>query len=791
MKHMLPIVIVIAAAMAAFPNLMTAEERLDLEGLVLSAGGDPVAGAVVSLAELRRETVTDDDGRFTFADLPPGEYLVSVESPRFGGAVQRVAVAAVTDEIRFTLDRLVHAGRISVTAAGVARSLEEVVNPVDVLTGMELELRKQSTLGETLAQQPGVTATSYGQGSSRPIIRGLGEDRIRILENGLDTGDVSSIGPDHAVAIDPLAAEQVEVVRGPATVLWGANAIGGVVNVLDGRVPDRPAGAPVTGTVQLEYGSNADKVGGAAKLDGGGGRWAWHLDLYARDQDDYESPAPRPVEEDGHDHDHDDEGEDHDHEDEEDHDHEEAFETGTVENSFTNAEGATAGLSYVTDRGYIGLAIGGYDSEFGIPGHHHHDEEEDHDHGAGVIGLDEHDDHDHDEEEEAAVRSQLEQRRVDLHSQLDDPFKGFSALRFSAGWRDYQHEEIEGDELGTRFENQWSEARLDLVNRKVLGFEGTLGLQWVNRDFAAFGDEAFVMPTDTTRLGAYVFQETPTDPLSFQFGLRFDRQATESSDPLLPDRDFDTWTASVGTVWQFHDSWSLGASLNRPERAPTPEELYSNGPHAATFAYEIGNPFLDSEVGNGLEVSLRAGYGRFEATLSAFANRYDGFIYLADTGEEIEGFDVLQFTQDDAEFTGFELHGHLELLHTATNHLHLGFSYDQVEAELRDSGGPLPRIPPRRGRLALVYLDRRWDARLEGWWVDDQDEVAANEAPTPGYEMLNASVGYTIFAGNTVHELILRGRNLTDEAAYNHVSFIKFQAPLPGRDVSLVYKLLF
>jgi iron complex outermembrane receptor protein len=772
-------------------SLLEASETAQIRGVVLSAGGDPVEGAVVALPELRLETATDASGEFVFDNIAPGEYLVSVTSMRFGGAVARVSTTEDPDaELELQLDKLVHSGAISVTAAGVARSLSELTTPVDLLEGEDLQLRKQSTLGDTLAQQPGVTATTYGQGSSRPVIRGLGEDRIRILENGLDTGDVSSIGPDHAVSMDPLAAEKVEVVRGPATVLWGANAIGGVVNVLDGRVPDRPASEPVTGAVELEYGSNASKKAGAVKLDGGTGNWAWHANLYARDQDDYSSPAPRPVEEEEHGHDEHEGEEDDDH-----HDEEEEFETGTVENSFTNAEGATVGLSYVADRGFIGLAVGGYNTEFGIPGHHHHHEEEDddHEHDNDILRmtLDDDDDHDDHHEEEAGVKAQLEQRRVDLHSQLDDPFGGFSALRFSAGWRDYQHDEIEGDELGTRFENDWTEARLDLVNRKLLGFEGSLGLQYVNRDFSAFGEEAYVQPTDTTRFGAYIFEQTPLDPVRFQFGLRFDNQDTKSSDPMLPDRDFQTWTGSVGVVWQFHESWNLGANLNRPERAPTAEELYSDGPHAATFAYEIGDPNLDSEVGKGFEGILRATYERFEASLSVFANRYDGFIYLAETGEEIEGFEVLQFTQDDAEFKGFELHGHFEILHRAQSHLHLGFSYDQVKAELRDTGDPLPRIPPRRGRLALVYLAERWDARVEGWWVDDQTEVAEHETPTPGYEMLNASVGYKIFADTVVHELLLRGRNLTDEAAYNHVSFIKFQAPLPGRDISLVYRLLF
>ncbi len=212
--------VMVAMVAASVPAL--ADNRASIRGLVLSSGGDPVAGATVSLPELRQETVSDSLGEFVFPDLAEGDYLVNVESDRFGGAVLRVAASADPGEgVRITLDKLVHSGRISVTATGLARGLGEVVNPVDVLAGEDLQLRKQSSLGETLAQQPGVTATSYGQGSSRPVIRGLGQDRIRILENGLDTGDVSSIGPDHAVAIDPLAAEQIEVVRGPATVLWG------------------------------------------------------------------------------------------------------------------------------------------------------------------------------------------------------------------------------------------------------------------------------------------------------------------------------------------------------------------------------------------------------------------------------------------------------------------------------------------------------------------------------------------------------------------------------------------
>ncbi len=779
MNFLTPTLVVLAVALAISPGVCS-EEHARIDGTVLSAGGDPVKGAVVTLPELRRETTTNDAGRFAFTDLPEGNYLVNVTSDRFGGAVLRVLATHESGAgVEITLDMLVHSGGISVTATGVARSLGEVVNPVDVLSGDDLLMRQQSSLGETLAQQPGVTATTYGQGSSRPIIRGLGQDRIRILENGLDTGDVSSIGPDHAVAMDPLAAEQIEVVRGPATVLWGANAIGGVVNVLDGRVPDRPVSQPVTGTLELDLGSNSDKKAGAVKLDGGGGYWAWHADLYARDQDDYSSPAPRIVDE-GHESEHDDGDGQHEH------DTPELAGGGTVDNSWAKAEGATLGGSYVTDGGFIGIAVGGYQTEYGIPGHHHHEDEKGFQ--PGLIGALE-DEHEH--ADDHGVHSEMEQRRIDLHSQLDDPVGGFSAARFSVGWRDYSHEEVEGEVVGTRFDNRWSEARFDLVNKAVLGFEGTLGLQFVNRDFAASGEEAFVLPTDTDKIGLFLFEEAKVDPVGFQIGLRYDDQKTTIEDPDLPNRKFSTWTASFGAVWEVSPAWSLVASLNRPERAPTPEELYADGPHAATFAYEIGDPNLNPEVGNGLELSVRAEYERFEATLSAFATRYNNFIYLRDTGEDIEGFEVLQFSQADADFRGFELHGHIEVMHTGRVHHHLGFSYDQVRATFRETDEPLPRIPPRRARLTFVAMSDQWDARLEGWWVDDQDRVTEHETPTPGYTMLNASVTYKIFAGAVVHQLLLRGRNLLNADAYNHTSFIKFYAPLPGRDISLVYRLLF
>lgn len=773
---------------ASFATL--AAEAASVRGQVLDAGGEPADGATVALVELRRETVAGDDGRFEFADVRPGRYLVNVTSVLHGAAAVRVEVVeGEVTEITVHLDRMVHTGTVSVTATGTARGLFEVVQPVDVLGDDELVLRRQATLGETLKSQAGVSSTSYGQGASRPVVRGLGSDRVRVLENGLDSGDVSSIGPDHAVGTDPLAADRIEIVRGAGTLLYGPNALGGVINVIDGRVPDRVPQKPVSGTIELSGGTVADQKSGSFKLDGGGGRWAWHLDGFSRDASDYESPAPQFEEEEHEEH----EGHEEEHEgEEEEHDHEEEMVTGRVDNSFSEGFGLTAGLSYVADRGYFGVAVSGFDTEYGVPGHHHHGEEhheEDHSVSRQLFStVAEEEDDDHGDEE---VHTELEQRRVDVHGQIDDPFPGFRGFRLTAGWRDYSHEEIEGTELGTRFENDLTEVRLEGLLAPLGRFRGTLGVHWMDRSFSAIGEEAFVQPTDTERLGIFIYEESAAEPFGVQLGARLERQDTETIDPTLPDRDYTTWSAAAGVAYRPSDTWQISLNANRSERPPTAEELYSNGPHAATRAFEIGDPHLSSEVGLGAELTFRAETDRVKGWVSLYSTRFDDFIYLESTGEIDDDLEVFQFSQTDADFWGFELHLGHELVHRDPHHLHLEFTYDQVRAELRDSGQPLPRIPPRRALLSLVYLGDAIDARLEGVWVDEQDRVSEHESETPDYTMLNASISYKLFAGIVMHELVLRGTNLTDEAAYNHVSFLKTVAPLPGRDVSLIYRMLF
>jgi iron complex outermembrane receptor protein len=738
-------------------GLAGAAEPAELTGTVTTAAGVPAADALVFLVEARLETTTDAQGQFEFPDLTPGNYLLSVSSPRSGGAMLQVQVEGPTT-VAIELDQLVHSETITVTSTGFARRATEVIQPVDLLGGDELLLRREATLGETLAQQPGVASTGYGRGASRPVIRGLGGDRVRLLENGLDSGDVSALGPDHQVSIDPLTTEHIEVVRGPGTLLYGGTAIGGVVNVIDSRIPDRPADRPLSGTIDIGAATNADEYTASVRLDGGSGRIAWHADAYLRDAGDYTSPARHRAAG------------------EEDHDEETEWQRGTVANTASQATGTTLGLSWIGDSGYIGVAVSGLSSEYGIPGHGHAE------HGHEEAG--------HNDEDER-VTSELEQRRADLHGQLDNPFPGIRAIRLRMGWRDYQHQEIEGDEVGTRFDNQLGELRLEGLLAPIAGFEGTAGIHVISRDFAARGEEAFVQPSDTTSLAAFLYEESQADPVGLQLGLRYQHQQTEIADPSLPSRSFAALSASLGLAYAPSEPWRLTISVSRNERAPTAEELYSNGPHAATRAFEVGDPNLRSEIAHGVDISFRHHAERTDLELSLFANRFDHFIYLRDTGSELDELRLMQFVQSAADLYGYELHGGYELLHAEPHHLHLELIYDQVRAELRSTGEPLPRTPPRSARLGLLYLGDRLQGRVELRWVDRQSRTAALEEATPGYTMINAGIGWRFLASGSAHELMLRATNLSNQKAYNHVSFLRDEAPLPGRNLSLIYRLHF
>jgi iron complex outermembrane recepter protein len=737
---------------AAFVFLFAATafaQSATIVGRVFDPQAQPVTDATVTLVELRRSVKTGADGSFRFDNVPPRHYHISAESPRLGSTIGEADVSAgQTRTVEVVIDPLVHAEEIVVTASADSRRESEVYQPVNVLSEEELAARIRPTLGETLAQEPGVSSTSFGAGASRPVIRGLGADRIRVLEEGVGTGDVSNISPDHAVSVDPANAEQIEIVRGPATLLYGSNAVGGVVNVISNRIPSRAVTDPLTVTIDSRYSSASEEKSNMLVFDGGFDQFAWHADFTVRDTNDYEIPGPAdPFDDPDH------------------------FE-GLLENSSLQSRSGTLGGSWVTDRGFLGLAITNFTTNYGVPGHAHHEGEEE------------------EEEEEPAVRIDMEQRRYDLRGELAQ-LGFFSNVRLRIGVTDYEHVELEGEEIGTEFTNDSFETRVEARHRPFGRLNGTWGVQVTSNDFVAAGEEAYIPPNSSTANAIFAYEELPGEQFDFQFGARYEHQEVNVESGTLRDRHFEGVSGSAGAIWHPRDGYILALSLARAVRLPTATELYANGPHAATRQFERGNEALDEETSSGVDISFRRTAGRFRGELNLFNNSFDGYIYESPTDDVEDGFPVFEFVQRDARFRGVEVLTHTHLVSYGESHLELDLGGDYVRATLADGGGNLPRIPPMRLGAGLRLHGGPLTALVEVRHTFEQDEIASYETTTDGYTFLNAHLGYRFFVKNTVHDVMLRGNNLTNEFARQHTSTLKEQAPLPGRDITLSYRLLF
>lgn len=715
----------LAAAVAPAP-----QPAVTVAGKVVTATGEPAPGTRVTLVELRRRTTTGADGSFRFEAVPPGSYLLDAQSPRFGRAVQRIAAGANTENLKVRLDIGVHAEEITVTASPEARTGGELAQPVEVVEGRDLQQRLQSTLGETLSAEPGVSSTSFGRGASRPVIRGLGGDRIRILEGGVGAGDVSDTSPDHAVTVNTLTTDRMEVVRGPATLMYGSAAIGGVVNVLDSRIPTSLPDNLLTGSVDFGIGSVAKERRGAVSLGGKFGPLAWHGDaskVYARD---YKIPGfarnpPEPGDEEG-----------------------------KVPNSGVASDGASGGLSYVGADGYLGVAYSGWNSVYGSPA-------------------------------EEEVKLDMKQRRVDVQGEITTPFAFLRGAKLRWGHNDYRHFEIEGGEIGTRFNDKGWEGRVELPHQPLGSLSGAFGVQLRHRDLEAIGEERFIPPTKTNSQAVFLFEELPLGPgFRLNLGGRYEHQNTDSAEGDVRERTFNGYSGSVGFVWTPTTDWSIGASVARTTKIPSAQELFADGPHIGTNAFEIGDPTLSNEIATGVDFTIRRVAGPVTGSVSFFYNSFDGFIFERFTDEIEDDLQVIRYTQLDARFLGGEGHLDIELLHREPHHLALELGADYVRAELSDTDEPLPRIPPLRFSGGLRYTGEQFFGLAEVRRVQRQDRTAEFETETAGYTFFNASIGYRLFLSPVITDLILRGTNLTHEEARNHVSFLKDVAPLPGRNVS-------
>jgi iron complex outermembrane receptor protein len=653
---------------------------------------------------------------------------------------------------------------VIVTATPLRERGLDVAQPTTVLLGDELSRQIAASIGETLDSVPGISGTYFGPAASRPVIRGLSGERVLILEDGIASLDASSLSQDHAVTVESALARQIEVIKGPATLLYGNGTVGGVVNVVTDRVPSALLDRPIGGAFELRGDTAIEEKTGAGHVDATAGAFAFHLDGYKRETGNIEIPgfalsdakraeleaAGEPVD----------------------------LTSGEVRNSLSESDGGAFGLSYVSDNGYLGVAASRFDTNYGVPG----PEEEEPaavaafkqiDRVQALSGID-----------AEGVSIDMKQNRYDLRGAWERPDAALSAVRVLASYNDYEHQEFEPDGTpGTSFDQTGLDSRLVFDHAALAGWRGTFGVQYRDVDFNAVGEEAFVPPSITENLGFFLFEERPFGAVTLELGARVENQNVDPEPGTLPDYDKDSVNLSAGVVWKLESHYAISLNVTRTERHPTGTELYAGGPHLAIGRFEIGDASLDQETALTVDIGVHKDSGRLHYQISAFRNDFSDYIFPQLTGAVADGLPVVQYVQADAEFQGLEGEVGYRLLESDAGSLSGRLAADYVRGKLQD-GGDLPQVPPLRVGVELRFERARWQSGVGAWYYDDQDEVAVNELPSESYTLLDADVGYEMPWQSGRLYAFVRGSNLLDEDARRHSSPLKDFVPLPGRSMT-------
>ena len=642
---------------------------------------------------------------------------------------------------------------LTVSAGALNQTPEQMTQPAAVLQGESWFTQRETGLADSLESLPGVRASGFGPGSSRPVIRGLDGARVRVLSDGADVLDASTVSPDHAISADTALIERVEVLKGPATLLYGGGAIGGVVNLIDRRVPTYVPERGFEGEIDLRANTVADERAGSAGLTLGAGAFAMRLEGGKSEADPYRIPG-NPSRQEG---------------------------------AYNDTDTGSVGFSWIGEQGYLGLAYSRQDREYGLLAHEHADC---HTHGPDwhCGGHDDHDhDDDHDDHDHADAWIDMEQRRWDLRGEYLNPFASVERLRLRVADTDYRHLEMEGDEVGTRFTNRGTDGRLEITHAPIAGWRGVVGTQLTRRDFAAEGEEAYVPATLTHNRALFLLESYEAGAWLYEVGLRQEWQSIEVKQGS-EEADHRGTSLSFGATWQFRPDLALYGTLSRSQRLPTAEELYATGPHAATRTVELGDPDLDRETAINAELGLRRAQGPVTFDVSVYRNEVDDFIYAADTGADPgAGYRVVEYRQADAVLQGIE--GSVSW--QATSSTGLTLFGDSVRGRLKD-GGDLPRIPADRlGARIDQRLTAGFSAQLEATQVMRQDHTADYETETGDYTLLGAGLNWRGQLGESDVLLYLRGNNLLNEKARQHSSFIKDEVLLPGRNLTVGARLVF
>jgi iron complex outermembrane recepter protein len=713
---------------------------------------EPIGGAYVRIRELGRNEHSHRDGSFHFERLTPGTYTILAQRIGYAPAERTVVVSAGHTE-RLTIplgSSAIQIPGVVVTGTGRERAADEVYRPTTVLNGAELRRRLGSSVAATLADEPGITQRYNGPAAAQPVVRGLSGDRVLVLEDGLRTGDVATTAADHAIAIEPLTAERIEVVRGPAGLLYGSNALGGVINVIRDEVP-RTLPERLSGmlSLQVESVNRGGSGGGFVLLPIG------HIALRGELSGRMAGETRTPL--------------------------------GVLPSTDMRGFNAGVGASWIGSGSFFGAAIRDYGLTYGVPGTFN---------GQTIPGA-----------HPGGVSIEMRRTAARVQGGLFSRLGPLSSLEFDGNYVRFHQDEIEqGGFVGTRFGQLLGTANVIARHRHEAGnlfSEGAFGAFFLGRDFATSGSATGSHPARQFAVAGYGFEELGWHPFRLQLGARYDRTRIEPRSAELGglddvrSRDFGAFSGSVAGLADIARGWTVGVSLARAFRTPSIEELYSDGPHLADFSYNIGNPDLAAEFGLGLDIFVRAALPRLHGEVSVFRNQVSNFIYHAPVFDPVTGepvldprfrrFPVYRAQQDNSNLLGAEGKLQWELLHR----LVMDASASYVQGTRSGDSTPLPFMPPLHGSVGLRYdapgyfVGAGWEGNRR------QERLGEFETPTPGSSLWNATAGVRWSARGQLHSVTLQVRNLGDEVWWDHLSRIKQVAPQPGRNVQLLYRLNF
>jgi len=774
-----------------------------ITGKVVDLQGNVVTLARVNIHGTDQVVVTDEQGSFVFTKLTSGNFELHVRAKNYAHNNQYITLKE--DDISDIVIQLSPSVMefIDVYATPLHSSTIESSLPVNVISGDDLKLKQASTLGETLKNEVGVHSSFYGSVASSPIIRGLDGPRVLIMQNGLDAGDASRVGADHAVSTETSTATQIEVLRGPATLFYGNGAIGGVVNVVDNRVP---TSSDTLAEWLLQYNDVSDEKQASLSLQNGlaigNQNFAVHVDGFWREASDYKLPKGFDANID------EDEGEDHEDEHEEEHEKENSRH---LANSYSTSKGFTLGSSYLFDQGFIGFSYGKINRDYGIPGHTHHEEE----------SPTEHEDH------IEGTKAEMQQDRLQLLSEIKFDHNIIKQLAVKFAYTDYQHQEIENGLVGTTFTNKSVEMKTDLFHQDVMNWQGAWTFHFKRSDFKALGEEAFAPPSKTDSFAIAWLEEKHFGQVLLQLGARVEQVRIDAEDSIIVSSNYEQGNAtvdsqksvsfeqqkynplstSVGAVWDYQPGYNLGLSVAFSQRAPTAAELFSFGPHIGTSTFEVGAMFdlslendgtrvvLSSqtpelETSYSIDLTWRKFEGDFGFVVSAFYNQVEDYYYQQNTGilsadEHEDGLPILVYQQADVDMYGAEA----KFVYQINSSLKGILFGDYIHAKL-SNGNYLPRTPPMRIGSLLNYQGNNYDSEFSVNHYLKQNNIASLETPTAAYTLVDMNFNYYLndigldgLASDIV--LYVKGQNLMDETALVHSSFLKNVAPLPGRNFSV------